>query len=91
MHFTTMADISDLYNENLIRWPVHLNNFLLIISAVSVGDDGKRPDGMTLDPWSHGRPIIGDVTIIDTIAPSHINESSLLQFNEGTLVAFWER
>ena len=30
--------------------------------------DGKRPDGMTMVPWSHGKPLVWDVTVVDSVA-----------------------
>ena len=39
--------------------------------------DGKRPDGATLIPWSKGRCLIWDFTCPDTLALSHLHQSSL--------------
>jgi hypothetical protein len=36
-------------------------------------DDGKRPDGVTLVPFSRGRPLVWDATICDIFAPSNIS------------------
>ena len=38
--------------------------------------DGKRPDGLTLVPWSAGKSIIWDVTVVDTLAASYIQTTS---------------
>ena len=38
--------------------------------------DGKRPDGLTLDPWSARKSIIWDVTVVDTLAASYIQTTS---------------
>ena len=42
-----------------------------------VTQDGKRPDGATLIPWSKGKALDWDVTVPDTYADSHISRTSL--------------
>ena len=37
--------------------------------------DGKRPDGMTRIPWCQGRTLLWDVTVVDTLAQSHIGST----------------
>jgi hypothetical protein len=39
--------------------------------------DGKRPDGATLDLWHGGKYLLWDFTCPDTLAPSHLSQSSL--------------
>jgi len=38
--------------------------------------DGKRPDGVTLIPWSSGKCLAWDVTVPDTVAASHVEATS---------------
>ncbi|KAF2891992.1 hypothetical protein ILUMI_14181 [Ignelater luminosus] len=39
-------------------------------------DDGKRPDRMTLIPWTKGKTLVWDATCTDTLAPSHLEIST---------------
>jgi len=38
--------------------------------------DGKRPDGTTILPWSRGKPLAWDVTVPDTYADAHVANSA---------------
>ena len=40
-------------------------------------NDVKRPDGLTLVPWSHGRCLVWDFTCPDTLAISHLHRASI--------------
>ena len=37
---------------------------------------GKRPDGITLAPWEEGKQLVWDVTCVDLLAPSRIENGS---------------
>jgi hypothetical protein len=38
--------------------------------------DGRRPDGLTLIPWQHGKPLTWDVTVATTLADSYISATA---------------
>ena len=39
-------------------------------------DNGKRPDGLTMIPWSKGRSLVWDFTVSDTLSSSHVHQTS---------------
>jgi hypothetical protein len=46
-------------------------------------DDGKRPDGGPLIPWSKGQRLIWDVTCVDTLTDSYIRKTSIIAGSEA--------
>jgi len=38
--------------------------------------DGKRPDGQTLIPWHGGRSLVWDVTVVSSLAASHVDRAA---------------
>jgi len=38
--------------------------------------DGKRPNGLTLIPWQHGKPLTWDVTVAHTLADSSVSATA---------------
>ena len=65
--------INDLFKRSLVSagFPSVLE---LISTCLEVG---KRPDGMTMVPWSKGKALLWDATCVDTYVASHINLSSV--------------
>ena len=49
--------------------------------------DGKRPDGLTLVPWSQGKPLTWDVTVICSSADSYIDASACKSGSAAELAA----
>jgi len=45
--------------------------------------DGKRPDGMTMVPWSGGKPLTWDVTVACPLAMSYLDAAAN---NAGSVV-----
>ena len=44
--------------------------------------DGEHPDGVTMIPWGMGKQLAWDVTVVNALAPSRLNQCSLC--NPGT-------
>ncbi|CAG9118843.1 unnamed protein product [Plutella xylostella] len=63
-------------NDILRRALVSVNTPAVLEPAGVIRDDGKRPDGMSLIPWAHGRSLVWDATCVDTLAASHVPHTS---------------
>ena len=38
--------------------------------------DGKRPNGVTMVPWEMRKQLVRDVTVVDALAPSRLNQGN---------------
>lgn len=63
-------------NEVILRSIRSLNIHAELEPTRLLRGDGKRPDGATIDPWAGGRYLVWDFTCPDTVAPSHLLQSS---------------
>jgi hypothetical protein len=66
------AFINDIIHRALVRANIPSTKEPAGLSRT----DGKRPDGLTLIPWSSGRSIVWDVTVSDTLAASYLPSTS---------------
>ena len=54
----------------------------LLLLLLLYRSDGKRPDGVTMIPWKMGKQLSWDVTAVDGLTPSRLNQGALC--NPGT-------
>jgi hypothetical protein len=74
-------------NEDLKRAFSSANIPCILEPTGVLRDDGKRPDGITIIPWKKGKSLVWDVTCTDTLAPSHLSESSISPKSAANLAA----
>ena len=63
-------------NQLLRRGCGSANIPVILEPAGTFRDDGKKPDGLTLIPWSKGKCLLWDSTCADTLAVSYLNRTS---------------
>jgi hypothetical protein len=56
-----------------------LSRYITNTAFLVLRTDGKRPDGLTLIPWQGGKCLTWDVTVVDTLAKSHLPTSAQAQ------------
>ncbi|XP_063366199.1 uncharacterized protein LOC134654659 [Cydia amplana] len=71
--FSRHAALNDIIRRSLAS----VNVPALLEPTGILRSDGKRPDGMSLIPWSMGRVLVWDATCVDTLAPSHLHGTSV--------------
>ena len=77
-----VSDFVEFIDQHFVKGG--MNSWCLITGGVSAvkepygvsRKDGKRPDGCSLFPWSRGKCLLWDFTCGDTLAPSHVDQSS---------------
>jgi len=63
-----------LYGRSLYRAKIPASKEPLDLTR----SDGKRPEGVTLIPWSNGKCLTWDVTVPDKTAASHVEATSTM-------------
>jgi hypothetical protein len=83
IHGLSCSKSSDRFFKHTEIYSIIINRSLTSIHGNSTlepnglsRDDGKRPDGITLVPWTKGQPLVWDVTIVDTLAGSYVLKTS---------------
>ena len=79
--------------NDVIARSLHSAGVMALREPTGLGGGGEaglnlRPDGVTVLPWSRGRPMVWDFTCPDTLAPSHI---SITRATGGAAAAVAER
>ena len=54
------------------------------LEPVGLTKDGRRPDGLTLNPCYRGRSLVWDATVLDTFAESHYMVSAAIPGSVAT-------
>jgi len=52
-----------------------------------IRQDGKRPDGTTILPWSRGKPLAWHVAVPDTYADDHVGNTAMEKGASAILAA----